>query len=518
MIGFNELRASPVFSTCSEASLRRLLEHATYRTFAADEVVFSIGDFPTHVHVIVEGRVRVFHRDDTTNQATVRHFAAPSVIGHVEILAHTSFANNGLALTPTRVISIEAPRFIELVEADAQLALELFRHTCRLFCVVARQEPFVLCDVERRLGSVLLAYLQGFGRPAADGEMIRFALTQSVLAHDLGANLRSVRRVLSDWTTRGWISMRKGWIVVHARDRIEHVSGRFRDNFVYHDGIAISDQSETREAALGNEFAGGRRPELARLRENPVLADVSAEQLQMILDRGAHLSIPSSTVVIRAGENSDYVDFLVDGQIRVFHEDEAGLQVTVKHLGAPCTLGEMQVMSKLRYVENAETLTAARFVRLPAADFQIFLQQEHRACVRLLRDVSTRMCVAMRHEASILFSVAARMASLFFAYANGFGHTEADGAIVLRFPLTRARIAAELGVTIRSVARVLQEWREESWVITQGDSLQIQNPKALSEVCRGLQYNLRYEAAAIAETPALKLVPEKGRKKARPAA
>jgi CRP-like cAMP-binding protein len=238
---------------------------------------------------------------------------------------------------------------------------------------------------------------------------------------------------------------------------------------------------------------------LARMTRSPleVLSQTapfggSAREILEPLAAGARvLELPRGERFISAGDAPDHLYHLVEGLTAVFHQHPDGRRVTVKHVGAPATLGEMQVMAGLAFIENAETLTPSTLVWLDGAAFKAYLAREPRATLALFTDVCARFCVAARNERAILFEVPARLAGLLLTYADVFGVPGPEGTLI-RFPLTQRVLADGLGVVERSVRRALGEWKKEGLLTTKKGWFVVTDVAKLDVLSGDLRFSINY--------------------------
>jgi CRP-like cAMP-binding protein len=227
------------------------------------------------------------------------------------------------------------------------------------------------------------------------------------------------------------------------------------------------------------------------LREHPAFELASRDHLEAVLEGASLLVLGPRTQFIQHGAPPTSVDILVKGSVRVFHQSDTGQQATVKHLSAPCTLGEMQAMARLAFVENAETLTEAKLVRLSSERFREFLARDHRATLLLFEDVCARFCIAARNERAVLFEVPVRLASLLLSYADLFGKPSNDGTRIV-YPLTQRSLSDGLGIAERSVRRVIGDWRDKGLLGAHKGWFVIRDVKALEDIAGSLRFNLNY--------------------------
>jgi CRP-like cAMP-binding protein len=165
--------------------------------------------------------------------------------------------------------------------------------------------------------------------------------------------------------------------------------------------------------------------------------------------------------------------------------------VTVKHLGAPCTLGEMQIMAGLSFIENARTMSDTRLIQLEASALKEFLRLDPAATLTLFADICTRFCVAARNERAVLFDVPVRLAALLLSYADEFGVATKEGTVI-RYPLTQEDLAAGLGIADRSVRRVLSSWKRSGWLTTHKGWFVVTDKMHLDDLSTKLRFSINY--------------------------
>ena len=227
------LRSHPLFSSMSDSDIDMLIRDATIDDVEQKTRLISENTPVNHLFVILDGIVRIFHCNSQGRQVTVKHLTPPSTFGEVEILACENLLKSAEMLTPGRVVQIPAASFLQLIGRDHATARRLLRNICERFCMTARNERAVFHEVEARLASLLIAYAELFGKTFPSGLRLNLKITQDDLANGLGVATRSVSRTLTGWKKNGWISIRKGWYVVHDMPALEDLTQGLRSNLNY---------------------------------------------------------------------------------------------------------------------------------------------------------------------------------------------------------------------------------------------------------------------------------------------
>ncbi|MCC7385145.1 MAG: Crp/Fnr family transcriptional regulator [Deltaproteobacteria bacterium] len=108
----------------------------------------------------------------------------------------------------------------------------------------------MLFDVPSRLAGLLLTYADVFGMPDEAGTLVRYPLTQRMLADGLGVVERSVRRALTEWKKEGLITTKKGWFVIAGMEALDRLSGELRFSINYRpqiDGARLKQRTQDPE-------------------------------------------------------------------------------------------------------------------------------------------------------------------------------------------------------------------------------------------------------------------------------
>lgn len=478
----------------TDPAVRALLDAPEAQTLdvARDQRLGAPGQRMEHVYVVTRGLLKVSHLSGEDRAATSRLIGPGGLVGDVDVLVDEPHITETSAVVDSTVCAVPGGVFLEMLQENP-FAFQHLHHVCARFCVVARQQRAILYDVKTRAASLLLAYAEAFPKPTTDGLRIAHPLTRADLAQDLGANLRSVSRVFTEWRHKGIVAAHKGWIVIRDAEALHRESGDLHRHLHY---PAAFDESDREGTDFWSSLPAPVPPPpdaLERLRHNPVFAHVSENELAKLLVDAHWLNPEAQENVIEAGQRATYVDVLLSGRMRVFHAAGEERNVTVKHLGAPCTLGEMQALTGVSFVQYAEALTPCELIRLRAETFDRFLQANGVAARGLLRDVAGRLYLAYRNEAAILANVPGRVASLLLSYAEAFGR-ETDQGTMIRYPLTQRTIALEIGATTKSINRTFAAWKEDGWVELHKGWCVLRDRAKLEECCGGLRFNLKYEA------------------------
>lgn len=195
------LRATPFLARASDDGLARLARSSTVRRYDRGDFLFRAGEPVTRIHVIRSGQVAA--TVSSANGATLTFHVAEAgeSAGHVDLLVPGCHTASAQVLSPVSAVAVPAERCIELLAAEAAVALDYARDLAGIVSILNESmADLVFLDLERRLARMLL------DAPSVDG-LVPVTVTQSELAARLGAARQSVNQALARLARRGYVRL-----------------------------------------------------------------------------------------------------------------------------------------------------------------------------------------------------------------------------------------------------------------------------------------------------------------------
>lgn len=175
----------------------------------------------------------------------------------------------------------------------------------------------------------------------------------------------------------------------------------------------------------------------------------------LLRDAARAWSLPAGVPLIRGGEPPEGVHLLARGIVRVFHALAPESQFTVKLLSAPHALGIIEPLRGSRWAASVEALTPLEGFLIPQDKFRSALAEDHSFALEMLGEMAARFESTINASRSMGFDgCERRLIRVLLEYAAHFGRPGPEG-LVIRHPLTRQRLALEIGAVRRSVDRSL---------------------------------------------------------------
>ena len=209
---FSEL--FPLFKGANPETLEWLLSVAVKHEYPSDRVVLMEDAWGNAVYFVVSGWVKVRRRLSGENSVALAILGRGDFLGEMAILDESPRSNDVVALSPVRLISISAQRFIQTLFKDPQLhhrMLQLMVKRLRqtnLRYQLRHKPPAV------KLANTLVELAENYGQSTEQNCEI-FNISDQDLADVTDIKLQEASRIMAKLQTKGWITRDLENQVVH---------------------------------------------------------------------------------------------------------------------------------------------------------------------------------------------------------------------------------------------------------------------------------------------------------------
>jgi CRP-like cAMP-binding protein len=184
-------------------------------TSNAGETLFRQGDPSTHVVFLLSGWVKVSLSSSNGHEALLAIRGAGDVLGDLAALDAKPRSATVRTLTPLRVSTLSADRFVRCLHERPQIAIALLAHNGdRLRRSDTRRMEQGAYRSPERLAVHLLRLASQYGTATDEGVVIEMRLSQQELADAIGASREAVARALHVLRERGVLLTRRRRIVI----------------------------------------------------------------------------------------------------------------------------------------------------------------------------------------------------------------------------------------------------------------------------------------------------------------
>lgn len=188
----------------------------------------------------------------------------------------------------------------------------------------------------------------------------------------------------------------------------------------------------------------GRRPRL--------LADMSARELDLLIDTSTLLELPGRKTLFSEGQRPVFLHILMDGTVELFvRRGRRESSVTLLQKETPFILAA--VVKDAPYLMSARTLTDSRVLCIPASRFRVSMRRDPGLSLSTAFEISDAFRTVVRQlRAQRLRSAKMRLANYLVDLRR-----KSNGTNTIRLEISKRRLASLLGLKPESLSRVFAD-------------------------------------------------------------
>ncbi len=208
----------PLFAALPATMHADLAAGASVRRLSRRGVLAAEGTIPSHVFVVLTGRLRAVRRSVSGREVTLETFEAGDLLADGVVVPGRQLLNDWEASEPAEVLALNREAFVAQLQAVPALALTVAaQFLARLERSKQLAAGLALADVPGRVIGALRALAESQGQAGPDGVVVHNRPTQQEMANSIGACRETVSRVVSDLARRGMITPRGRTLVISRR-------------------------------------------------------------------------------------------------------------------------------------------------------------------------------------------------------------------------------------------------------------------------------------------------------------
>lgn len=220
------LAETQIFEDLDDASLRKLGERATQRTYDKGQLIFHQGDIAGSLFVMREGLVKVFVTSEAGDEMVFVTLRPPDTFGELALLDGLERSASAEAVEPTTVVELDRSTFLELLTSNPHMTEALLQSMGRVLRRLTEQaSDLVFLDLHGRVAKLLLNIADRRGVALTTGQELDLQLTQSDLARMVGGSRQSVNQILRSFERRGYLEIDGRKVVVKEAEQLKRRAG-----------------------------------------------------------------------------------------------------------------------------------------------------------------------------------------------------------------------------------------------------------------------------------------------------
>lgn len=180
------------------------------------DLVLRQGELPKHCFILMEGKVRVFHTTSSGQSFLFGVFDIPQLYGDLEIPNNDRYFNSVQCITDCKFLKMSNELFLEWLQNDSNFALKVNSDLCsKLMKASYRMIDYNFFPLEYHLLKYIAEESDHFIKS-------KIPVNKTDLAAYFGSNIRSINRILKQFTSESMIEISKGEIHILNADKINN--------------------------------------------------------------------------------------------------------------------------------------------------------------------------------------------------------------------------------------------------------------------------------------------------------
>ncbi len=192
---------------------------------------------------------------------------------------------------------------------------------------------------------------------------------------------------------------------------------------------------------------------ITALKTFPLFHGLPDETLAAVARSAMMRRIPRGQTVVHVGDRTDFVYFVLTGNLKVVVSDEDGREVILSILGQGELFGEMGIFGEHPRSASVVAVVPSDLVVVAKHDFRAVMEENFEIAWRIMCNLADRLRNADRKiESLALMDVYGRVARLLIEMSEDVGGEQ----VVVR-KITKQDIAKMIGASREMVSRVMKD-------------------------------------------------------------
>ncbi|MEI6667665.1 MAG: Crp/Fnr family transcriptional regulator [Acidobacteriota bacterium] len=216
------LRSATVFRGLTPEDRQRLAAVAQLQSYRRGDVLFTEGETPRHICVVVSGRVKVSKMTRAGKDVILEIFGEGDPIGAVAAYEAHQYPASAYALEDTTTLQVPRQDFFSLLEQHPSMVRGVLTGlTHRIVELTNRITDLTGGRVEPRFARLFLKLAREQGRAERGGTFVPVALSRQELADMTGTTIETCIRIMSRWGKQSIVRTEKDGFVVVDEDALD---------------------------------------------------------------------------------------------------------------------------------------------------------------------------------------------------------------------------------------------------------------------------------------------------------
>ena len=152
----------PLLGNISQELTATLTKRSRKREFAPDEEIFAEGDDAVFLPIVVSGRTKMVHFQESGKEVIIGIFGAGEMFAVPPVIDGKKYPAAALAMEKTNLLLLGRPEFLQLIKESSEFAFAIIEWmSAMLRDKTATIQNLATASPEHRVGNVLLKVVKG---------------------------------------------------------------------------------------------------------------------------------------------------------------------------------------------------------------------------------------------------------------------------------------------------------------------------------------------------------------------
>ncbi|PRO66343.1 Crp/Fnr family transcriptional regulator [Alkalicoccus urumqiensis] len=187
------------YDQLSEENRQLLLEHGTEMTKRIGTVLFTEGEYPEYVYLVMSGKVRLSKMTVDGKEFSLHLKQRGELAGEVGLFNPMAISVTATVAEDAELVRFNRETIESLFEKNGEIAVAFMKwFAIHTQSTQAKFRDLILCGKKGGLYSTLIRFSNSYGKAHADGTLIDVKLTNQDIADYIGTTREGVNRMMNE--------------------------------------------------------------------------------------------------------------------------------------------------------------------------------------------------------------------------------------------------------------------------------------------------------------------------------
>lgn len=220
-----EINLVRFFKQLSSENQQLLLQEGTKIQEEAGTVLFTEGESPTYIYLLISGKVRISKMTSDGKEFSISLCQQDELVGEIALFNELALSITATVEEQAKLVRFEGKVLEELFKKNGELAVAFMKwNAIHTQSTQSKFRDLILCGKKGGLYSTLIRFSNSYGVEHDQGILIDVQLTNEEIATYIGTTREGVNRMMNE--------LKKEKIIVYENHKIIIQNMKFLKDFL----------------------------------------------------------------------------------------------------------------------------------------------------------------------------------------------------------------------------------------------------------------------------------------------